>query len=112
MTWDEIRAAYPNQRIFVSAIEESFDGELVHYRPIAVLESVPKDEHAAFVRLLDLEILHQSAIVNADTSEPNLVGFPAICVSRLWEYEDETDALALPAMRIVTPQVSRPPRAD
>ena len=112
MTWDEIRAAYPNQRVFVSAIEESFDGELVHYRPIAVLELVPADEHEAFCRRQELEIVHRAAIVNADTSLTELVGFPVINLSRFCECDDEARDLAIPAMRVVKPQLSRTPRAD
>ncbi|MBV8756869.1 MAG: hypothetical protein JO257_06335 [Deltaproteobacteria bacterium] len=109
MTWDEIRAAYPHQRVFVSAVAEHFDGELVHYRPLDVLEAVPANERAAFIRLLDLEILH-GTVVEADTSQPELTGFPVICVSRVFDCEDEE--VAVPAMRVFRPKVQRPARTD
>ena len=45
MTWDEIRAAYPHQRVFVSAVAEHFDGEHVLDRDL--LEDVHSTDFVA-----------------------------------------------------------------
>lgn len=96
MTWDEIRAAYPNQRIFVSAIEDGFDGTWVLHRPGTVLEPVPTDEHEAFIRQLDLELIH-GTVVDADTSQPAFVVPPIVCTFHV----PEDEHLVLAPMRVV-----------
>ena len=109
MTWDEIREAYPNERIFVSAIDDGFDGKRVRHRPLAVLERVPTDEEAEWLRLYELQA-HHGIVVAADTSQPAFVVPPLICTFR--RYEHEAEALDLPPMRVVVRHVSDPSRMD
>ena len=100
MTWDEIRATYPNQRIFVSAIDDGFEGNLVRHRPVAVLEPVPTDEEAEWLRHYELEA-HHGIVVAADTSQTEFVVPPAICTFHV--VKDEP--LVLAPMRVVVRHV-------
>ena len=109
MTWDEIRAAYPNQRIYVSAIDDGFDGTLVRHQPLDVLEPVPTDEKAARLRLYELQN-HHGIVVAADTSQSDFVVPPVICTFRRYRHEDEQ--LDLPPMRVIVRHVSNPSRVD
>ena len=69
MTWEEIRAAYPDRELFIEAEPVSFDGEMIQYSPLNVLGVVPSDERLAthtycdlLGRHIDVVQIHTSAL--------------------------------------------------
>lgn len=103
MTWDEIRAAYPDRELFIEAKPVSFDGDMIQYTPLSVLGVVPTD--GTLAKHVHRDLLRQHAVVvKIHTLAPRLEQIGSFCG---FHYCLDAPDLEEPAMRIVVRDAPR-----